>query len=67
MVVYDFKKEMLEDDTIMYRPIIQVTLLNESNQVVVPALLDTGADTTVIPESLAKVLKLELSEGAKVY
>lgn len=62
MVVYEFRKEVVYDGTVRYRPIIPITLTNGKTSLGVSALLDTGADITVISESLARSLGLDLTE-----
>lgn len=41
-LTYKFKKEKLEDETIVLRPRILVAIRGESTTIEVPALIDTG-------------------------
>ena len=60
-LIYKFKKEKLEDGAIVLRPRILVALRGDLTIIEVPALIDTGCDTTVIPESIAKAIGINMS------
>ncbi|MBI5073139.1 hypothetical protein HZA99_04940 [Candidatus Woesearchaeota archaeon] len=57
---YKFKKEKLDDGTMVIRPRILVAIRGESTTIEVPALIDTGCDTTVIPEGIARIIGISL-------
>ena len=59
-LLYKFKKEKLEDGTLVSRPRIPVILHGENTAVEVAALIDSGCDITVIPEDLARAVGLNL-------
>lgn len=60
-LAYRFKKIKLEDGNYVSRPEIPVQLSHGSNSIDVAALIDSGCDTTIIPESIARYLDLNLS------
>ncbi len=67
-LVYRFKKERLEDGTLVSRPRILITVQGENMSIEVPALIDSGCDITVVPENLAKVIGLPLAgKREKLY
>ena|SRR3989344_1814092 len=66
-LIYKFKKEKLEDGTLVSRPRILVAL-HGSLSIEIPALIDSGCDITVIPESLARAVGLDFSgEKTRLY
>lgn len=67
-LIYRFKKEKLANGRYAARPRILVVLQGEHASIEVPALIDSGCDVTVIPESIAKALGLDMSgEKDKLY
>lgn len=67
-LVYRFKKEKLIDESYVVRPRILVALKGTDISIDVPALIDSGCDTTVIPESVARAVGLDMSgKKNKVY
>ena len=58
-LVYRFKKEKIENRFVV-RPKILVTLHGPITTLDVPALIDSGCDVSVIPESLAKAIGIEI-------
>lgn len=57
---YKFKKEELENGGFVSRPRILVTLHGKDSSIEVTALIDSGCDITVVPESLARALGLDM-------
>lgn len=65
---YKFKKEKLENGINVSRPKIFVRISGDKGSIDIPALIDSGCDTTVIPQSIAKIVGLNLNgEKDKVY
>ncbi len=66
-LLYKFKKERLINGGFAGRPRILV-IQGESASIEVPALIDSGCDVTVIPESIANAIGLDMSgERNKLY
>lgn len=66
MLVYEFAKERANGN-IVQRPKVPVWIKNDDERMRFFALLDSGADTTVIPEPVAKFLKLEYDPAKREY
>lgn len=67
-LIYRFKKEKLLEEGYAFRPRILVTLHGSSLSIDTPALIDSGCDTTVISESMAKSLGLNMNgRRSKLY
>lgn len=67
-LVYKFKKEKLIDGRYASRPRILVVLKGKIVSIEVPALIDSGCDTTVIPESIARAIGLDMGgDKTKIY
>ena len=67
-LVYRFKKEKLIDGRYVTRPRILVVLSGKDTSIEVPALIDSGCDTTVIPESIARAIGLDMEgDKTKIY
>ena len=67
-LIYRFKKEKLINGRYAVRPRILVVLSGKHTSIEVPALIDSGCDTTVIPESIAKAIGLNMEgEKDKIY
>jgi len=62
-LMYRFKKEKLDNGSFVLRPRIAIILQGKDYSIEVPALIDSGADKTVIPESLARAVGLNLEGG----
>lgn len=68
MLIYKFKKERLYGGNIVSRPRILVSISGKTNSIEVPSLLDSGCDITVIPESLAMAIGLDMDgEKSKLF
>lgn len=66
MLVYEFAKEKVNGQ-IVHRPKVPIWLKHKGERMRFFALLDSGADTTVIPEPVAKFLKLKYDPAQKDY
>ncbi len=68
MLSFKFRKEMLEDGSYSYRPVIPVKFINGTRFLNSFVLLDSGADITVLTWGHAVILGLKLSkEKSKLY
>ena len=59
-LIYKFKKEKVNGELIS-RPRVPIILQGKTINLELSALIDSGSDFTVIPESIAKALDLNLS------
>ncbi len=60
-LTYKFQKQELEDGSTILRPKILVALEGSKDRFPFIALLDTGCDTTILSESVASLLGLDVS------
>lgn len=61
---FEYRKEKSDVLGIIYRPIVEIELINQEKKIAIPGILyfDTGADITLIPRSTGELLGLKVKE-----
>lgn len=63
---FRYKPVKLKTGTVIYRPLIPITLEGET-KIDVIGMLDSGSDITIIPEEMAEVLGVEYKRENIIY